>query len=196
MDGFPNGRRLEDDVTTIELQAVGGLVLAAVGLGFDDATSGAYADLASAQLVKELTYNAGPTANDLPILTTFPYEPAPHRGYDYVKRLTSGSPVVVAVKEDPLGGLASAPLGNIVSVYPNPSASTVNVDYVVTKTSAVRLIAYDIQGKSLGVLANQQVLAGKHTVQWETSAMPNGAYLLGLEVNGQRISTQKVSVNR
>lgn len=196
MDGFPNGRRLEDDVTTIELQAVGGLVLAAVGLGFDDATSGAYADLASAQLVKELTYNAGPSANDLAILSTFPYEPAPHRGYDYVKRLAAAAPVVVAVKDDPLGGLASAPLGGFVNVYPNPSAAMTNVEYFVTKTSAVRVVAYDAQGKSLGTLANQQVIAGKHTISWETSALPNGAYILSLEVNGHNIAAQKVLVNR
>ena len=36
MDGFPNGRRLEDDVTRIELQAVGGVVLAAIGLPYED----------------------------------------------------------------------------------------------------------------------------------------------------------------
>jgi hypothetical protein len=36
MDGFPNGRRLEDDVTRIELQAVGGIALAALGLFYDD----------------------------------------------------------------------------------------------------------------------------------------------------------------
>lgn len=36
MDGFPNGRRLEDDVTRIELQAVSGIVLAAIGLPYDD----------------------------------------------------------------------------------------------------------------------------------------------------------------
>jgi hypothetical protein len=196
MDGFPNGRRLEDDVTTIELQAVGGLVLAAVGLGFDDATSGAYADLASAQLVKELTYNAGPTANDVPILSAFPYEPAPNRGYDYVKRLASAAPVVVAVKDDPLGGLASAPLGGFVGVYPNPSVATTNVEYFVTKTSTVRVVAYDAQGKSLGVLTNQQVLAGKHTLNWETTTISNGAYILSLEVNGQNIAAQKVLVNR
>ncbi len=40
MDGFPNGRRLEDDVTRIELQAVAGAVLAAVGLWYDDYTAG------------------------------------------------------------------------------------------------------------------------------------------------------------
>ena len=38
MDGFPNGRRLEDDVIKIELQAVGGAVLAAIGLWYDDYT--------------------------------------------------------------------------------------------------------------------------------------------------------------
>src|SRR6202008_4253816 len=40
MDGFPNGRRLEDDVTRIELQAVSGVVLAAIGLWYDDYVSG------------------------------------------------------------------------------------------------------------------------------------------------------------
>ena len=40
MDGFPNGRRLEDDVTTIELQAVSGVALAAIGLWYDDYTVG------------------------------------------------------------------------------------------------------------------------------------------------------------
>ncbi|MEZ4950527.1 MAG: DUF4331 family protein [Saprospiraceae bacterium] len=40
MDGFPNGRRLEDDVTHVELQAVGGVALAiAIGqLWYDDYT--------------------------------------------------------------------------------------------------------------------------------------------------------------
>jgi hypothetical protein len=38
MDGFPNGRRLEDDVTRIELQAVSGIALAAIGLFYDDYT--------------------------------------------------------------------------------------------------------------------------------------------------------------
>ena len=40
MDGFPNGRRLEDDVTRIELQAVAGVALAAIGLWYDDYAAG------------------------------------------------------------------------------------------------------------------------------------------------------------
>ncbi len=81
MDGFPNGRRLEDDVTTIELQAVGGVVLAAVGLFYEDATPANGG--VSPQLVNVLTFNSGPTKNDVPLKTTFPYEQSPWRGFDY-----------------------------------------------------------------------------------------------------------------
>ena len=80
MDGFPNGRRLEDDVTTIELQAVSGVALAAIGLFYDDATT---AKPVSAQLVSVLGFNAGPTKNDTEFRKTFPYVQNPWRGFDY-----------------------------------------------------------------------------------------------------------------
>ncbi|WP_342086914.1 DUF4331 domain-containing protein [Dyadobacter sp. OTU695] len=83
MDGFPNGRRLEDDVTTIELQAVSGVVLAAVGLFYDDATPQAPV---SQQLLNVLTFTAGPTKNDAALKGTFPYLANPWRGYDYPEK--------------------------------------------------------------------------------------------------------------
>ncbi len=57
MDGFPNGRRLEDDVTTIELQAVGGVVLAALGLWYDDFVPGG--NPVTPQLLRTINFNAG-----------------------------------------------------------------------------------------------------------------------------------------
>jgi hypothetical protein len=83
MDGFPNGRRLEDDVTTIELQAVSGVVLAAVGLFYDDATVEAPV---SPQLLNVLTFTSGPTKNDVAQKTVFPYVQNPWRGYDYAEK--------------------------------------------------------------------------------------------------------------
>ena len=82
MDGFPNGRRLEDDVTTIELQAVGGVALAAIGLWYDDYPGGT-ASPVTAQLGRVLGFNAGPTTNDTTFKTSFPYEQTPWRGFDY-----------------------------------------------------------------------------------------------------------------
>jgi hypothetical protein len=81
MDGFPNGRRLEDDVTTIELQAVSGVALAAIGLWYDD-YSGTGSPVTN-RLVKVLSFTAGPTENDTIFKSSFPYVQEPWRGYDY-----------------------------------------------------------------------------------------------------------------
>ncbi len=79
MDGFPNGRRLEDDVTRIELQAVAGVVLAAIGLWYDDYTAGG-ANPVTTDLVGVLTYSTGVDANDKPFKSEFPYVATPWRG--------------------------------------------------------------------------------------------------------------------
>jgi hypothetical protein len=81
MDGFPNGRRLEDDVTTIELQAVSGVALAAIGLWYDDYTTGG--SPVTQDLKDVLGFRSGPTENDAAFQSTFPYMAAPWRGYDY-----------------------------------------------------------------------------------------------------------------
>jgi hypothetical protein len=81
MDGFPNGRRLEDDVTTIELQAVGGVVLAAIGLWYDDFTPGVTASPVTPKLMATLGFNAGVTKNDTTLKAVFPYEQSPWRGF-------------------------------------------------------------------------------------------------------------------
>ena len=81
MDGFPNGRRLEDDVTTIELQAVSGVALAAIGLWYDDYTGSG--SPVTPKLVSVLSFTSGPTSNDTTFKTSFPYVQTPWRGYDY-----------------------------------------------------------------------------------------------------------------
>ncbi len=79
MDGFPNGRRLEDDVTRIELQAVAGVVLAAIGLWYDDYTAGSLNPVTN-DLVGVLTYSTGVDANDKSFKSEFPYVATPWRG--------------------------------------------------------------------------------------------------------------------
>ena len=64
-DGFPNGRRLVDDVTDIELRALaGGTPFTA---DFNVAPNNALTD--------------GVDANDVPFLSAFPYLGTPHQGY-------------------------------------------------------------------------------------------------------------------
>jgi hypothetical protein len=78
MDGFPNGRRLEDDVTRIELQAVGGVVLAAIGLWYDDFVPGG--SPVTNGLLNTLNYSTGVEKNDTTFKAAFPYIQSPWRG--------------------------------------------------------------------------------------------------------------------
>jgi hypothetical protein len=80
MDGFPNGRRLEDDVTRIELQAVGGVVLAAIGLWYDDYNPNSSPSPVTNRLVNTLQYSTGVEKNDTTFKTSFPYLQTPWRG--------------------------------------------------------------------------------------------------------------------
>jgi hypothetical protein len=181
MDGFPNGRRLEDDVTTIELQAVGGLVLAAVGLPFDDAVAGNYSDLASPKLVAALTYNAGPTANDLPILPAFPYLPNPHRGYDYVKQLTAKAPGTTAVGSGNLNiGVPKAFV--IEQNYPNPFNPSTEIKYHVSANEVVKVRIYNQLGQEVTTLVDKPHAPGTYSVMWDAKDVPSGTYYYRLEV--------------
>jgi uncharacterized repeat protein (TIGR01451 family) len=83
MDGFPNGRRLEDDVTLIELQTVAGAVLAAVGLWYDDYIPGQSASPVTADLMDVLGYRTGVNMNDTAFVSSFPYLASPWTGDGY-----------------------------------------------------------------------------------------------------------------
>ncbi|MBI3239034.1 MAG: DUF4331 domain-containing protein, partial [Flavobacteriia bacterium] len=75
MDGFPNGRRLEDDVTTIELQAVGGVALAAIGLWYDDYPG--TGSPVTPQLVNTISFKEGVGKNDTTFKPAFPFVQTP-----------------------------------------------------------------------------------------------------------------------
>ncbi len=80
MDGFPNGRRLEDDVTRIEMQAVGGVVLAAIGLWYDDYSAATSTTPVTNMLLNTLNYSTGVEQNDTTFKAVFPYVQSPWVG--------------------------------------------------------------------------------------------------------------------
>jgi hypothetical protein len=72
LQGFPNGRRLADDVTDIELRAV--------ACGYGSILNGL---LGLCNLSPNNAIGDGVDANDHPFLSTFPYVAAPNDGYDH-----------------------------------------------------------------------------------------------------------------
>jgi hypothetical protein len=84
--GFPNGRRLEDDVTDIELRALTCGYGPTVGPLIEDL--GFCAGNANRSPNNQL--GDGVDANDRPFQTTFPYVPVPHQGYDHAHHAVGG----------------------------------------------------------------------------------------------------------
>ena len=68
--GFPNGRRVCDDVVAIELRAIAGATYALVDKTYTP-------DAAASAVTDGLT----PADLDVPYLTSFPYLGVPHSGY-------------------------------------------------------------------------------------------------------------------
>ncbi|HEX8298854.1 MAG TPA: DUF4331 family protein [Rubricoccaceae bacterium] len=195
MDGFPNGRRLEDDVVGIELQAVGGVVLAAVGLPQDDAVAANYSDLASPFLLDNLSFLAGPTRNDVPLRTSFPFLANPHRGYDYVKQLTAQPPYANFPSAGELG--VGAPQGFILEQsFPNPAQGASTIRFHVANPSAVRLAVYDVQGRLVQTLVDGQTGAGTHEVRWNAAGVASGTYVYRMMVDGELVATRRATVVR
>ncbi|MEP7218588.1 MAG: DUF4331 family protein [Bacteroidota bacterium] len=193
MDGFPNGRRLEDDVTRIELQAVSGVVLAAVGLWYDDYQTGG--SPVTPKLLGVLGYTAGPDSNDMPFRNSFPYLAPPHRGYDYVKKLTTS-----AVRGDESGSVLNlgAPTGFFTGQNtPNPVATSTSLAFHLNAHGNVTVTIYSVDGKPVATILDRNLVNGDYKATWAPGAdVPQGMYVATLNLNGQTIGSTKIAVAR
>ncbi|MFK8103924.1 MAG: DUF4331 family protein [Saprospiraceae bacterium] len=169
MDGFPNGRRLEDDVTRIELQAVGGAVLAAIGLWYDDYEAGS-ANPVTEDLVNVLSFSTGVVKNDLPFSNTFPYVAMAHSGTGDC----SGVAVEPVVVVDP----NSADLELTVDVPSSEFDLYVKVPYTITVTNQGPATAQDINvqagipdGEAYG--GNEEPSKGEYSLFFENWNIPS-----------------------
>lgn len=60
--------------------------------------------------------------------------------------------------------------------YPNPFNPTTNISYKIAKNSLVTLKIYDVLGKEIATLVNEELNAGNHEVSFDASGIPSGVY--------------------
>jgi hypothetical protein len=196
MDGFPNGRRLEDDVVRIELQAVSGIALAAIGLWYDDFNGG---NPVTPDLVKVLTYNAGVTENDAPFKPAFPYVASPWPG-THICDCSTGNQARKA--EPPIGSMPvtetqtstlglAAPEMNL-EAYPNPGIDNTTIKYSVSSPSKITIAVYDMQGKLIKILTDKKHEAGVYSLPWNYNELATGTYVITALKNGVAKQTIKI----
>jgi Domain of unknown function (DUF4331)/Secretion system C-terminal sorting domain len=199
MDGFPNGRRLEDDVTRIELQAVSGIVLSVLGLWYDDFNG---TNPLTPKLLKVLTYDAGVTSNDAPLKSAFPYVASPWSGTHICdcgignNARKSQSPIgQIPDDKKPIADLGlSSPEMNLLS-YPNPGDRSNMIKYSVDAPAQVKIVVYDMQGKAVKILVDKNHEAGVYNVEWDMTKLANGTYAITAIKNGNIKQVIKVVKN-
>lgn len=188
MDGFPNGRRLEDDVTRIELQAVSGAVLAAIGLWYDDYTAGD-PNPVTPRLGIVLGYSTGVESNDVPFSSTFPYVAAPKSGTS-----ECGGALVSGTND----GFQGSPLGYsqlpaVMKNYPNPFTSQTTFKIQVNQTTDITIRIFDLQGREVANVCLGYRQQGEYVEQWNASGLAPGMYFANLyDGSGRLLQTSKL----
>jgi hypothetical protein len=193
MDGFPNGRRLEDDVTLIELQAVSGVVLAAIGLWYDDFNG---TNPVTQDLIDVLTYRTGINRNDTAFKTAFPFVQTPWPGTnncdcnddDQSSAKTTDVPPMTNMRTSsrPASDMGVAAPEVFLSTSPNPASGTNTVRYRVETPSQLRIVVYDGQGRLVKELVNKKHDAGVYSVEWNTQKLTSGSYIITALKDGNK----------
>ncbi len=189
MDGFPNGRRLEDDVTRIELQAVSGVVLAAIGLWYDDFSNGSPV---TQDLLDVLTFTTGVEKNDAPYTTAFPYVALAWAGDgncggtvsnsapDVVEERTEGSTLGISAPEVAM------------SNFPNPFRNATTINLHTTFAAKVQVLIYDMNGKLIQTALSENKEAGDYQVEVSLAGQPAGRYFAAALADGAVMQTLKL----
>ena len=177
LDGFPNGRRLVDDVVDIELRAVAGVL---VGAGSPNSLLG-----------------DGVDANELPFQAMFPYVAAAHAGFDHMHHAMtpaaaaradgadlSSLGVVVPAAGGSAGASAaasSAVAGGAVSSAPSVVFASVaggaRIRYALPAAGPVRVRVFNVRGQLVKTLIDESRPAGEASVTWD-----------GLDESGARVA--------
>jgi hypothetical protein len=78
----------------------------------------------------------------------------------------------------------------IILAYPNPFNPSTKIDFNINKNQYVELFIYDIHGKIIERLINQEIAAGVHSIKWTPNNISSGVYILSLNTASTKISSK------
>ncbi len=76
--------------------------------------------------------------------------------------------------------------------YPNPFRTSTTIEYSIAEAGFVKLEVYDISGRGIMTLVEENKSAGKHTVSFEANDLSPGVYLYRLETNENSIQKKMI----
>jgi hypothetical protein len=77
--------------------------------------------------------------------------------------------------------------------YPNPFNPKTNIKYQISKSkSYVKLVVFDITGREIAELVNEEQTAGTYLLDWNASRYSSGIYFYSLYIDSKLIDTKKM----
>jgi len=178
--GFPNGRRLADDVVDIEERVAAGVLVP----GFNNAPANQLGD--------------GVDANDRPFLPYFPYVALPHNPLSNVNDVEQKGGATSALAEfiDQKTGAGPSAGAKLALGSANPGSSHV-LAYSVPQTARVTLRVYAANGRLVRTLVDQDAAAGTFRASWDGrddggAAVARGVYFARYTVGGAAADDRKL----
>jgi len=196
MDGFPNGRRLEDDAPRIELQTVSGVVLASLGLFYDD-FGPADTNPVTPQLGNVLGFTTGVERNDTTFKTAFPYVQAPWSGVKAQIKDVSQYQMSANATSSSTSSLAMQPAITSVQVFPNPMNEQTTFQLNAGVATNLTIVVSNSQGQRVATIANGKSFSkGTHEITWHPdNNLPSGRYIITVYSGSTKLQSIQVQRN-
>ena len=114
--------------------------------------------------------------------TTVVYDSTKKCAYNGVasdsSRYTTVDPIITVVE----GNITTIPTEyQLYQNYPNPFNPTSTIKYDIPEKSAVKITVYDVVGKSVTVLLNEEMAAGRYEAQFDGTNLASGIYFCKIE---------------
>lgn len=77
--------------------------------------------------------------------------------------------------------------------YPNPFNPSTKIDFALPKDGNVKIVLFDLSGKEISTLVNENRVAGYYNVQFNASNLSSGIYFYSIISNGYT-ATKKMSL--
>jgi hypothetical protein len=92
----------------------------------------------------------------------------------------------------PAGIANSDHLNLSLTYYPNPFINFTNIHFTLSESSLVKVVITDVLGKTVEVLCDENLQAGKQHLKWEASKYNSGIYFCRINVNGSQVTHKLV----
>ena len=78
----------------------------------------------------------------------------------------------------------------------NPFINETTLDYHIAQDAHVNVVIYDITGKMVKILEDQDLPAGDYQAKWQANDVSSGTYIARILVDGQPVQSIKLTKSK